>query len=66
MFFDEIFAYMEKKQYLCIVFFMVLDLRLMKIGLSGDNPSFFRAYFTKSLKNYLQISFFFRNFVVTY
>ena len=41
MFFDEIFAYMEKKQYLCIVFFMVLDLRLMKIGLSGDNPSFF-------------------------
>ena len=32
---------MEKKLYFCTVFFMVLDLRLMKIGLSGDNPSFF-------------------------
>ena len=41
IFFAKIFAYMEKKQYFCIVFFMVLDLRLMKIGLSGDNPSFF-------------------------
>ena len=41
MFFDEIFAFLSKTPYLCIVFFMVLDLRLMKIGLSGDNPSFF-------------------------
>ena len=41
MFFDEKFAYMEKKQYFCIELFMLLDLRLMKIGLSGDNPSFF-------------------------
>ena len=32
---------MRKKQYFCIVFFMVLDLRLMEIGLSRDNPSFF-------------------------
>ena len=33
---------MAKKQYFCIVFFMVLDLRLNeKIGLSGDNLSFF-------------------------
>ena len=45
MFFDKIFAYMEKKQYFCIVFFMVLDLRLMEIGLSGDNPSFFLCIF---------------------
>ena len=41
MFFAKKFAYLIKKQYFCIVFFMVLDLRLMKIGLSGDNPSFF-------------------------
>ena len=41
MFFAHIFAYMDFLPYLCIVFFMVLDLRLMKIGLSGDNPSFF-------------------------
>ena len=34
---------MRKKQYFCIVFFMVLDLRLMEIGLSRDNPSFFLA-----------------------
>ena len=33
---------MRKKQYFCIVFFMVLDLRLMEIGLSRDNPSFFK------------------------
>ena len=32
---------MKKKQYFCIVFFMVLDLRLIKVGLSGDNPLFF-------------------------
>ena len=33
---------MVKKQYFCIVFFMVLDLRLNeKIGLSGDNLLFF-------------------------
>ena len=32
---------MAKKQYFCIVFFMVLDLRLNeKIGLSGDNLLF--------------------------
>ena len=46
MFFDKIFAYMEKKQYFCIVIFMVLDLRLMEIGLSGDNPSFFLYNFS--------------------
>ena len=46
MFFGKIFAYMEKKQYFCIVFFMVLDLRLMEIGLSGDNPSFFLYNFS--------------------
>ncbi len=34
---------MKKKQYFCIVFFMVLDLRLIKVGLSGDNPLFFRV-----------------------
>ena len=44
MFLGKIFAYLLKKQYFCIVFFMVLDLRLMKVGLSGDNPSFF-VYF---------------------
>ena len=49
MFFGKIFAYMEKKQYFCIVFFMVLDLRLMEIGLSGDNPSFFLLMFSRSL-----------------
>ena len=41
MFFAQIFAYMDKLLYFCIVFFMVLDLRLMKIGLPGGNPSFF-------------------------
>ena len=41
MFLTKKFAYMRKKQYFCIVFFMVLDLRLMEIGLSRDNPSFF-------------------------
>ena len=41
MFFAKKFAYMGKKQYFCIVFFMVLDLRLIKVGLSGDNPLFF-------------------------
>ena len=41
IFFVQIFAYMFFLPYLCIVFFMVLDLRLIKIGLSGDNPSFF-------------------------
>jgi len=61
MFFGKIFAYMEKKQYFCIVFFMVLDLRLMKIGLSGDNPSFFLSKFNYSQKD-LQIPNIFRNF----
>ncbi len=32
---------MRKLLYFCIVFFMVLDLRLMEIGLPGGNPSFF-------------------------
>ena len=32
---------MHKLLYFCIVFFMVLDLRLMEIGLPGGNPSFF-------------------------
>ena len=41
MFFAQIFAYMDKLLYFCTVFFMVLDLRLMKIGLPGGNPSFF-------------------------
>jgi len=49
MFFDEKFAYMKKKQYFCTVFFMVLDLRLMKIGLSGDNPSFFLCIYFRKL-----------------
>ena len=65
MFFDEIFAFLSKTPYLCIVFFMVLDLRLMKIGLSGDNPSFFlfnfhllrkMPVFRILLNEYLQIS----------
>ena len=41
MFFYKKFAYMHFLLYFCIVFFMVLDLRLMKIGLPGGNPSFF-------------------------
>jgi len=41
MFFAQIFAYLHNLLYFCIVFFMVLDLRLMKIGLPGGNPSFF-------------------------
>ena len=37
----EFALYIVKKQYFCIVFFMVLDLRLNeKIGLSGDNLLF--------------------------
>ena len=31
----------EEKHYLCIVFFMVLDLRLMEDWLSGDNLLFY-------------------------
>ena len=49
---------MAKKQYFCIVFFMVLDLRLNeKVGLSGDNLLFWRKihyfciFFQKNLVN---------------
>ena len=36
------FGRYQKKQYLCTVFFMVLDLRLSKrLGCRDDNPSFF-------------------------
>ena len=38
----KIFGGYRKKQYLCTVFFMVLDLRLSKgLGCRDDNPSFF-------------------------
>ena len=38
----KIFGRYIKKQYLCTVFFMVLDLRLSKgLGCREDNPSFF-------------------------
>ena len=47
---------MAKKQYFCIVFFMVLDLRLNeKVGLSGDNLLFFK-------KNTLFLHFFPKKF----
>ena len=59
---------MRKKQYFCIVFFMVLDLRLMEIGLPGGNPSFFFCSRQsadcneKKISKNLQISIIFRNF----
>ena len=38
----KLFGGYRKKQYLCTVFFMVLDLRLSKgLGCRDDNPSFF-------------------------
>ena len=41
-FLQKIFGWYTKKQYLCTVFFMVLDLRLSKrLGCRDDNPSFF-------------------------
>ena len=58
---------MHKLLYFCIVFFMVLDLRLMEIGLPGGNPSFFvvssqRSAIRKKIYKNLQISIIFRNF----
>ena len=41
-FYNIKFGGYKKKQYLCTVFFMVLDLRLSKrLGCRDDNPSFF-------------------------
>ena len=41
MFFTTVFGGFIRKLYLCIVFFMVLDLRLSKrLGCRDDNPSF--------------------------
>ena len=58
---------MRKLLYFCIVFFMVLDLRLMEIGLPGGNPSFFCSRQSavgnqKKIYKNLQISIIFRNF----
>ena len=36
----QVFCIIQKKPYLCIVFFMVLDLRLTKIGCRDDNQFF--------------------------
>ena len=44
-FFVKKFGRYIKKQYLCTVFFMVLDLRLSKgLGCREDNPSFFYMF----------------------
>ena len=38
--FSPIICFITQNPYLCIVFFMVLDLRLMKIGSLGRFPFF--------------------------
>ena len=59
----KIFGRYIKKQYLCTVFFMVLDLRLSKrLGCREDNPSFFCIVPMSFLASYLHICFFFCNF----
>ena len=40
LFLEDFICYITQNPYLCIVFFVVLDLRLMKIGSLGRFPFF--------------------------
>ena len=43
--FAPIICFITQNHYLCIVFFMVLDLRLMKIGSLGRFPFFMSIFY---------------------
>ena len=52
--FAPIICFITQNPYLCIVFFMVLDLRLMKIGSLGRFP-FFMSFLDKRTEEHIEL-----------